>query len=79
MRPPIFVSENGDTQIFETVAEAEAYMEPVDVENGEYLVCDADGRRLKVEVEFREVELLFGLYKRRVRGARISEVSDGFQ
>jgi len=45
-KPPIIADNRGDLCVFETVAQAESYMEPVDVRNGEYVVFDSEGRLL---------------------------------
>jgi hypothetical protein len=51
MKPPIIADSRGDVLVFETVALAESYMEPVDVRNGDYVVFDSEGRLLAVAVE----------------------------
>jgi hypothetical protein len=48
MRPPIFADYKGDLCIFESVAAAERYIEPIDAQNQECAVFDADGRILAV-------------------------------
>jgi hypothetical protein len=48
IRPPIFVYAD-DLYIFDSVEEAESYLEPVDVEPGE-VAYDAEGRLLQVVV-----------------------------
>ena len=63
MKPPIFVDNNGDVSEFASVNEAEKYMEPIDVKNGEYVVTDSLGVRLGVHVVEEIVPLLFGLIK----------------
>jgi hypothetical protein len=45
-KPPIIAVSRGDLHAFETIAQAESYMEPVDVRNGEYVVFDSEGRLL---------------------------------
>lgn len=50
MQTPLVVSEMGDIDLFETVREAEVYLEPIDVENDEYEAFDASGRRLILDV-----------------------------
>ncbi len=37
MKSPIAVCESGDISIFKSVAEAERYLEPIDVSNHEYV------------------------------------------
>ena len=73
MKMPILVNEHGDIISFSSVAEAESYMEAIDVESGEYIVTDADGARLTVDVVTVEVPLLWGLWKGRVKKLRITE------
>ena len=77
MRAPILINENGDVSSFASVEDAEAYMEPVDVERGEYLVTDADGRQLSAVVITEEIPVLRGLWKSRVRKVRIVEQPAG--
>jgi hypothetical protein len=48
------LAAGGDLRIFSTIAEAERYMEPVDVTNGEYVCYDSEGRLLAVRVDPRE-------------------------
>jgi len=43
---PIVINEHGDVMIFATLQSAEQYLEPIDVENNEYLGYDALGRKL---------------------------------
>src|SRR6266446_2055357 len=46
--PPIIVSESGDIVTFESVAAAEPYLEPIDVEKGRYVAYDGRGRLLEL-------------------------------
>lgn len=71
MRTPIKVNENGDISYFDTIEEAEAYMEPVDVENGEYVVTDADGRPLSASVITVDNQIFFGLFKVHTKKVRL--------
>lgn len=71
MKTPISVNEHGDISTFQSVQEAEAYMEPIDVERGEYVVTDADGRQLALNVVIEEVPLFWGLWKTPVKRVRI--------
>jgi hypothetical protein len=76
MKLPIsIVEKNGDVTVHASVNEAEMDMEPMDVEAGEYVVTDANGRRLRVEVVLEEVPLFWGLWKTRVKKVRIAEPS----
>ncbi len=59
--PPIIVVEQGgDIEIFQTIREAETYLEPIDVENNEYVIYDSEGRLLTAIV-VTEHQCLFGL------------------
>lgn len=63
--PPIIVLEGYDVEVFPSVQEAELYMEPIDVRNGEFECYDAGGRKLSVTVELKDHQgfwsrLLFG-------------------
>lgn len=71
MKTPIYINEHGDVTTFATVDEAETYMEPIDVERGEYVVTDADGQRLSVDIVMVEVPVLWGLWKSRIKKVRI--------
>lgn len=75
MKTPITIDENGDISIFATVEEAEHYMEPIDVEHGEYKVFDADGRQLLVEIYTEKSALLGGLLKNRLQKVRIRDAT----
>jgi hypothetical protein len=55
MKLPIIIYENGDVYIFKTRKEAENYLEPIDVENQEYVAYDSEGHLLKLEVESKPV------------------------
>jgi len=47
MKPPFIVDDSGDLSIFESVEEAERYLEPNDVEPGKCLAYDSEGRCLE--------------------------------
>ena len=76
MKTPISVNEHGDVTTFATVQAAEEYMEPIDVEHGEYLVTDADGQKLAVHIVTASVPMFGGLWKRQVRKVRILAPTD---
>lgn len=61
MKTPIIVSENGDILIFPTVEEACAYLEPIDVRNGEYIAYDSDGQLLELKVSLEKTKNIFGI------------------
>ena len=77
MKAPISINEHGDISTFASVEEAEAHMEPIDVERGEYIVTDVDGRRLAVQVVMGEAPLFWGLWKTRVKKVRIADPITG--
>ena len=58
---PIIVDARGDVGLFRTVDAAEGYLEPIDVENAEYVAYDSAGRLLELSVEAVQVRRLFGL------------------
>lgn len=57
MRPPIIVDDNGDMVIFESLDEAQKYIEPTDVDSGDCLAFDSEGRLLRAEVVTRALIL----------------------
>lgn len=73
MKTPISVNERGDVTTFASVEEAETYMEPVDVERGEYVVVDATGQQLSIEVVTEGTPLFWGLWKAQVKKVRITD------
>jgi hypothetical protein len=48
IKPPIIVDEHGTAMVFESIDDAERYLEPIDVSNGEYVAYDSEGRLLKL-------------------------------
>jgi hypothetical protein len=54
MKVAIVLDNNGDLLFFRDVEQAETYVEPIDVRNGEYTGFDAEGRRLSLSVESRQ-------------------------
>jgi hypothetical protein len=72
MKLPITIIErNGDRTSFGSVIDAQAAMEPIDVESGEFTAVDADGKTLSVVVTVVETPVLFGLWKCKVKTVRI--------
>lgn len=54
MQAPIFVKEtHGGLLVFQTVEDAESYVEAVDVRNGEYVFFDSGGALLKTDIHAR--------------------------
>ena len=76
MRPPILLYADGSFDFFKSVAEAERYAEPIDVQNHEYVAYDSDGRRLELRVETEVVAGLFGLGKINRERVRIVPAED---
>ncbi len=56
MKPPIIVDESGSIDIFETVEDAENYLEVQDIENGIYIIYDRNGTILTQTVGEKEFE-----------------------
>jgi hypothetical protein len=48
--PPIIVNENGALSFFRSVNALEGYLEPIDVENDEYVAYDSRGRLVDLAV-----------------------------
>jgi hypothetical protein len=48
---PVVIVEGWDVSLFESVAEAESYLEPVDVSDGVYFGFDAEGRLSRIETD----------------------------
>lgn len=48
MRQPIIVDNFGNLLIFRSADQAERYLEPIDVLNGEYIAYDSEGRLLRL-------------------------------
>src|SRR5436190_22387920 len=53
--PPIFVDNHGDVSAFRSVSYTESYLEPIDIENREYIAYDAIGRLLTLSADRRRV------------------------
>lgn len=73
MRLPIIVNEHGDVSIYRSVEQAECALEAIDVQNGEYVAYDAQGRPLVLSVVVEEKSGLFGLLSRRIENVRMTE------
>jgi hypothetical protein len=48
IKPPIVVTEGGDTDVFESIRDAELYLEPIDVGDGKLVAYDSEGRLLRL-------------------------------
>jgi len=51
LKLPIIGSCHGDVSIFGSLQAAQSYLEPQDVENGDWKVFDADGYLLTLDIE----------------------------
>lgn len=58
MKYPIVIFEQEcDLAMFNTVRDAERYLEPIDVKNDEYIGFDSEGRLLAIKVEQNKVRI----------------------
>ena len=53
MNLPIIINDSGDVSFFQTVENAELYLEAIDVKNNEYVAYDANGNLLNLDLETR--------------------------
>ncbi len=63
MTMPIVVSEQGALLLFESVADAERYLEAIDVEDGRYVAYDSEGGVLRLTTTDELRPMLFGLLR----------------
>ena len=69
---PIKITDkNGDSEVFDSVEDAERSMEAIDVRNSEYVVRDAHGKVLNLLVEIRKTRVLWGLFSTSVEIVKI--------
>ena len=61
MKPPIIVTEPGDIDVFESVHDAELYLESPAVKEGRLKVYDSEGRLLSLDQESTPDLKLFGV------------------
>jgi hypothetical protein len=50
VKPPIIADNRGDLCIFGSIKNADAYIEPIDIVNSEWVIYDSEGRLLKASV-----------------------------
>lgn len=67
---PIVVLADDGPLVFRSIEDAERYLEPIDVRNGEYRAFDARGCELRLSVE---AEVRGWLWKSKVEVTRISQ------
>ena len=48
IKPPVIVDEHGSAMVFESIDDAERYLEPIDIRNQEYVAYDSEGRLLRL-------------------------------
>ncbi len=63
VKSPLVVNEQGALLFFESVGDAERYLEAIDVEDGRYSAFDAEGRPLRLTTVDERRSVLFGLLK----------------
>ena len=76
MKPPIFVLDRGSLDFFETAADVEAYLEPIDVASGVYRAFDSGGRVIELSVERIRRSEAGGLWKSSREVVRTREGQD---
>jgi hypothetical protein len=63
VKSPLVVNEQGALLFFESVDDAERYLEAIDVEDGRYSAFDSEGRSLLLTTVDERRPVLFGLLK----------------
>jgi hypothetical protein len=77
IRPPIIVDAKSELLLFRSVERAEAYLEAVDVRNGEYAAAyDSDGRRLELGTKIVTRRVFLGLVPSRIECASLRATDD---
>ena len=72
MRTPIILDDSGDVQVFQTLEEAEAYLEPPDVNCPKTRIFDCEGLLLKPRISaWSGMKKLFGVISFRAKGERV--------
>ena len=72
---PLIVAAGTDLLVFATPADAEGYLEAIDVEQGEYEAAwDGTGRRVALRVRAEPYRALFGLLRGRAERVTAREV-----
>ena len=69
MRTPIIVAEGNDLSFFASLEDVEGYLEAIDVDNGEYIAYDADGRPVPLSTKRLPPRKVLGMIS--VRGAEV--------
>jgi len=55
MKTPIIANNRGDVCVFETIENAEKYIEPIDIKNNSWIIYDSEGRLLEALVIRRSI------------------------
>lgn len=72
VRPPIIVDSRRELLLFRDVARAEAYLEAIDVRNGEYSAAyDSEGHGLALSTKMVRRRIFFGLLPTRIEFASL--------
>ena len=71
MLTPIIVVADDGPMFFRTSEDAEAYLEPIDVRNHEYVAYNASGKRLRIDIIEAQRPVFFGLGSVGVEVAKI--------
>jgi hypothetical protein len=76
--PPVIVDTGSELLLFTTIAKAEGYLEPIDVENDEYPAAyDSQGRLLELRIERIPRTYFFGLMRSTAEYVRIQPALSG--
>ncbi len=73
---PLYLWDPDDLCIFNSIEEAQSWLEPIDVKNGVRFAYDAEGRRLKVEVELVTDSLLVIKWSKEIVRIRLLDPND---
>jgi len=75
-KPPVIVDTGSELLLFRSVEAAERYLEPIDVENGEYPAAyDSQGQLLELGIVRSPTSHLFGLVQGTSEHVRIRPVA----
>lgn len=61
MKPPIIVNDHGDVSIFQSIEDAERYLESPDVLENRYAAYDSEGRLLTLKAPKPETSKFLGI------------------
>ena len=72
IQPPLVVDSGGDISLFRDARALERGLEAIDVQNGEYVVYDSEGRLVALTTEEVPTRVLFGLLRGKAEAVRIA-------